>query len=136
AERVPSRWVLDVAGHLDGGGRRWWADDLLRGSAPWLCHVPSFDAGLRALREPATEQEHRLRSLLADGGALAAVDDDRTRLGAEVIAARRSSSFTRFDGNLAGLPVPSPVEGTTSPTRLERWAYCPHAHLVEDLLQA
>jgi ATP-dependent helicase/nuclease subunit B len=32
--------------------------------------------------------------------------------------------------------VPSPVERTTSPTRLERWAYCPHAHLVQDLLEA
>jgi hypothetical protein len=53
-----------------------------------------------------------------------------------VITARRSEAFTRFDGNLAGLAVPSPVERITSPTRLERWAACPHRHLVEDLLGA
>ena len=53
-----------------------------------------------------------------------------------MIDARRSTAFTRFDGNLAGLPVPSPVDRITSPTRLERWADCPHRHLVEDLLRA
>ena len=38
------------------------------GSAPWLSHVASFDAGLRHRGVPATEQEHRLRALLAAGG--------------------------------------------------------------------
>ncbi|MEQ1787907.1 MAG: PD-(D/E)XK nuclease family protein, partial [Acidimicrobiales bacterium] len=32
--------------------------------------------------------------------------------------------------------VPSPVDKITSPTRLERWAVCPHRHLVEDILRA
>ncbi|HEY9559092.1 MAG TPA: PD-(D/E)XK nuclease family protein, partial [Acidimicrobiales bacterium] len=85
---------------------------------------------------PSTAQEHRLRALLAAGGLLAATDDARTALGWDVISSRRSSDFTRFDGNLSALPVPSPVERITSPTRLERWAACPHRHLVEDLLRA
>ena len=98
--------------------------------------MASFDAGLRLLDVPATGQEHRLRALLATDGDLRATDDAGTALGAEVISARRSPRFTRFDGNLAGQPIPSPVDSITSPTRLERWADCPHRHLVEDLLRA
>lgn len=135
-ERVPSRWVLDLATALAATTERWWGADLLAATRPWLHHVASYDAGLRQLRVPATTQEHRLRAILATGGSLAATDDARTAAGAAVIAARRSSAFTRFDGNLAGLPVPSPVDSITSPTRLERWAACPHAHLVEDVLRA
>jgi hypothetical protein len=139
-ERVPSRWVLDLATHLAADGTtdpaRWWAPDLLGARVPWVHHVASFDAGLRHLTSPATAQEHRLLALLAGGGTLAAAEDACTALGASVISARRSSSFTRFDGNLAGMPVPSPVDRITSPTRLERWASCPHRHLVEDLLRA
>ncbi len=135
-ERVPSRWVLDLCTHLAGTGVRWWARHLHDAQVPWVRHVASFDAGLRHLDVPATGQEHRLRALLAAGGDLTATDDDGTTLGAELIGARRSASFTRFDGNLTGLPVPSPVERVTSPTRLERWADCPHRHLVEDLLRA
>ena len=77
-----------------------------------------------------------MRALLATDGDLRATDDPGTALGAEVISARRSPRFTRFDGNLAGQPIPSPVDSITSPTRLERWADCPHRHLVEDLLRA
>ena len=134
AERVPSRWVLDLASAR--AGERWWASDLLGADVPWVQHVASFDHGLRRLAVPATEQEHRLRSLLAAGGVLSAATDRRTARGAEVVEARRSARFTRFDGNLAGLDIPSPVERITSPTRLERWADCPHRHLVEDLLRA
>jgi ATP-dependent helicase/nuclease subunit B len=134
--RTPSRWVLDLATHVADDGRRWWAADLTAAEAPWVQHVASFDAGLRGLRVPATDQEHRLATLLAAGGALHRCGDDGTERGAEVIAARRSATFTRFDGNLSGLRVPSPVDQVTSPTRLERWARCPHLHLVEDLLRA
>ncbi len=133
-ERVPSRWVLDAASEL--AGERWWAPELMAAKEPWVRHVASFDHGLRQVSEPSTEQEHRLRSLLAAGGALSATDDARTQAGAEVVAARRSTAFTRFDGNLSSVDVPSPTERTSSPTRLERWASCPHRHLVEDLLRA
>jgi hypothetical protein len=133
-ERVPSRWVLDLASAM--ADKRWWAPDLQRSSVPWVRHVASFDAGVRNVAVPATAQEHRLLALLAAGGSLAETDDPRTALGASVIGARRSDRFTRFDGNLAGLPVPSPVDRITSPTRLERYATCPHRHLVEDILRA
>ncbi|MGK2949608.1 MAG: PD-(D/E)XK nuclease family protein [Acidimicrobiales bacterium] len=133
ADRVPSRWVLDLAGALDATDAPLWGADLLTRSARWLEHVPSFDAGLR-LGSPATAQEHRLLALLASGGDLATSGDALAAAAAEVVAARRSPRFTRFDGNLAGLAVPSPVDHITSPTRLERWAACPHAHLVQDIL--
>lgn len=136
ADRVPSRWVLDLATFLAGSPTRWWGADLLGAREPWLHHIASFDAGLRTMAVPSTGQEHRLRALLANGGALLGSDDTRTAAGAAVIDARRSATFTRFDGNLAGLPVPSPIDGITSPTRLERWASCPHAHLVLDILKA
>ncbi len=131
-ERVPSRWVLQVAGALGGGS--WYSDDLL-GAAPvpaWLEHVASFDAGLRAAAFPATEQEYRLRALLA-GVPPASVDRDAAA-GTRAVEERRSAAFTRFDGNLSGADVPSPVERTVSATRLERWANCPFAYLMRDIL--
>jgi ATP-dependent helicase/nuclease subunit B len=131
SERVPSRWVLELASEL--AGTRVWSDDLLRAGAGGVDHMASFDAGLRRPdASPATGTEHRLRALLAglDPG------DPVVAAGAAVVAARRSDAFTRFDGNLAGLAVPSPADGVTSPTRLERWAVCPFAYLVENVLRA
>ncbi len=136
-ERVPSRWVLDIARHL-ADSNAIWSRDLFTGQWPWVRHVASFDGGLRHLDFPATEQEHRLRSLLAaapDAAALSADTDPVLALAADVVTARRSRAFTRFDGNLAGLAVPSPLDGVTSPTGLERWAGCPFAYFVHDLLR-
>jgi ATP-dependent helicase/nuclease subunit B len=135
-ERMPSRWVLDLAPALAGADGAWWGPDLLRASAPWLQHVASFDAGIRHAAVPATAQEHRLRTLLSAGGDLTATGDAVAAAAGAVVEARRSARFTRFDGNLAGLDVPSPRATITSPTRLERWATCPHAHLVQDILGA
>ena len=134
-ERVPSRWVLDLCTHLAGTGP-WWAPDLAAAREPWVRHVASFDAGLRHLDVPATAQEHRLRSLLATRGRPRRHRRRRHHPRGRGDHGPPQPGFTRFDGNLAGLPVPSPVDRITSPTRLERWADCPHRHLVEDLLRA
>jgi ATP-dependent helicase/nuclease subunit B len=137
-ERVPSRWILQIASAI--AGERWWSDDLLGAERDWLTHVASFDAGLRHLEFPATEQEHRLRSLMVQGSTrlslpvLTATRDATLGAGAEVVAARRSDRFTRFDGNLAGLHPPSPAERVTSATRLEGWAACPFAYLLRNVL--
>jgi len=135
AERVPSRWVLDLAAAVEGSGRQLWAGDLPT-VGDWAQVVPSFDAGLRAMPVPATDQEHRLRELMALAGRVEDLDDPLTRGSAAAARDRRSDRFTRFDGNLTGVEVRSPFEGTMSPTRLERWASCPHQFLVEDLLGA
>lgn len=136
SERVPSRWVLDIASAL--AHKRLWSDDLLSADAPWLKHTASFEAGLRQLTFPASEQEHRLRSLMVavrgPEDLVSAADDSALSRGAAVVAARRGPQFTRFDGNLAGLEVPSPVTVPTSATRMERWAKCPFAYFVHDVL--
>lgn len=134
--RVPSRWALGAASAL--AGRRWDSDDLLdpHPSDPWLEHVASFDAGLRAVTFPASEQEYRLRSRLAgDGdGASPVPPDPIYAAGSAAVAERRSSRFTRFDGRVVGLGLPSPAEQVISATRLERWATCPFAYLMGDVL--
>ncbi|HTC82565.1 MAG TPA: PD-(D/E)XK nuclease family protein, partial [Acidimicrobiia bacterium] len=131
AERVPSRFALSLASAM--AGRTVSADELLDGRLDGAEHVASFDAGLRRLAVPATGQEHRLRALLA-AGLPAQPADPVLAAGAAVVAARRSGRFTRFDGNLTGLAVPSPVVTVTSPTRLERWAGCPLAYLLTEVL--
>ncbi len=138
-ERVPSRWVLEFASTL--AGERWWSDELLSADRPWLQHVASFDGGLRHLTSPASEQEHRLRLLMGQGStrlnapALATAGDATLDAGGGVVAARRSEHFTRFDGNLAGLTIPSPADQPTSATRLETWAGCPFAYFLQSLLR-
>jgi ATP-dependent helicase/nuclease subunit B len=138
-KRVPSRWLLQIASAIDG--EEWSSEKLLGAERPWLKHVASFDAGLRRMDFPASAQEHRLRSLMAQGTArldsssVDAIGDATLRAGSEVVRARHSDRFTRFDGNLAGLDVPSPAETTTSATRLEGWAACPYAYLLHSVLR-
>lgn len=138
-ERVPSRWVLEIASTL--AGERWWSDELLTSGRPWLEHVASFDAGLRHMAVPASAQEYRLRLLMGQGStrlsgsALATAGDATLDAGGGAVAARRSDLFTRFDGNLAGLTVPSPADQPTSATRLETWAGCPFAYLLQSILR-
>ncbi len=140
-ERMPSRFVLDTVEALHGSRR--YADDLTTLSAPWYTVVPSFTAGIARVGFPATDQEHRLRTLLdhtraghpAVSHALRSTDVALDRA-LECTTARVSRAFTRFDGNLAGLAVPSPVaEGAVvSPTRLEAWAGSPFDYLMEQVL--
>jgi ATP-dependent helicase/nuclease subunit B len=122
AERVPSRFALELASVLED--RRIGSGGL---DARLGCvdHVASFDAGLRRLEFPATGQEHRLRAMLATGADAVAAGDPVLAAGTELVAARRSHRFTRFDGNVADLLVPSPVDRVTSTSRLEKWAGCP-----------
>lgn len=136
-QRVASRWVLDIASSL--AGTTWWSKELLAADVPWVEHARSFEAGIRRLTFPATEQEHRLHSLLVaapDGpAALEAASDDTVLDGAAaLVGARRSKQFTRFDGNLTGLDVRSPMTSSTSATTMQSWAACPYAYFVGTLL--
>jgi ATP-dependent helicase/nuclease subunit B len=132
-ERVPSRWLADVAAAL--AGERVSTDALGGLREPWIEHVPSFAAGVRHWPFPATEQEYRLRAGLAHDGAVGGVDDPVAARGATVIRERRSFAFTRFDGNLAGIEVPTPHDTVVSSTRLEGWAKCPFAYFGQRLLE-
>ncbi len=135
AERVPSRWALEVGSIL--AGSRLWSEELLATSADWIGHSASYDAALRGLISPATAQEYRLRSIMAGGGgqrALSTLGDAALESGAAMLRGRRSDRFTRFDGNLQGLPVPSPVNRAVSATALEAWAKCPFGYLARHVL--
>lgn len=139
--RSASRWLLDDVSALAGSETRLVTADLdAHGSAAWLDVVPSFVAGIRRLSFPATGQEHRLAALLRGEGPLSAraptVADPVLAAGAALSESRRSDAFTRFDGNLAGLDLLPVVSGDRahSATRLQAWATCPHAYLLEHVL--
>jgi RecB family exonuclease len=141
-QRMPSRFLRDTVEVLDG--RRLAGDDLDRVDAPWHAHVPSFAAGIARTPFPATAQEHRLRDLLdhAQRGEHVATHPlrhaDRVFDRAlDCALSRAGPRFTRFDGNLAHVQVGSPAEppAVVSPTRLEAWANCPHAYLMESVLR-
>ncbi len=142
--RAPSRWALDIASVR--AGQRIWSTDLFGARYDWLEHIASYDAGLRRADFPSTSQEYRLRSLLAnrpgrlgrsvlDSSVLDSLGDRVLSAGAVVVAARASDRFTRFDGNLGGLAVPSPAELVTSATRLEGWATCPFGYFLHEILK-
>lgn len=139
SERVPSRWALDVAAALSGTPR--WKPGLLADGPAWLTNTASFDQGVRCCRMPATAQEHRLRTLLAQAphrgelSQVAAAVDATAARGVEVLDGRQGEYLSRFDGNLDGLDVPSPIGGGTSATRLERWADCPFAYFLAVVLR-
>ncbi|MEA3075870.1 MAG: ATP-dependent helicase/nuclease subunit [Actinomycetota bacterium] len=139
--RTASRWLLDDASRLDGGPSRLFTADLhAREGAGWLDVVPSFTAGLRRAALPATTQEHRLAVLLRGDGPLSsrtpALVDPVLAAGAALAEARRSNAFTRFDGNLDGVDLGPITDGRRahSATRLQAWAECPHAYLLEHVL--
>ena len=125
-ERVPSRWLLGVATEL--AGEQVSGEAFLASDAPWVEHVPSYAHAVTHATFPATEQDYRLRA------GPAAVDDALVAAGTAVVQARQGHEFTRFDGNVGGIAVPTPIDATTSATRLEAWATCPHAYFVRYLL--
>lgn len=131
SERIPSRWAIELASSM--ADERWWSRDLLEAKNDWVDHVASFSSALSHLPFPSTEQEYRLTALYSH--RYEAGDDPILAAGMATVAARRSSAFTRFDGNLAGRPIPSPVDSITSATRLERWAKCPFAYLLQVILR-
>jgi ATP-dependent helicase/nuclease subunit B len=131
-ENVLSRWLAEITaepGRADGGADSG-AGAGPDGHTPVPIEVmPSFAHGVTHVPNPATEQEYRLRV----PAALAA--DPIVVAGRELSSARQSARFTRFDGNLAGLPLRSPLDDVVSATRLETWAVCPHAYLMRQVLR-
>ena len=112
-ERMPSRWLVEILDLVDGTD-----------------HVHSFAHAVTHLSFPATEQEYRL------GNPDWTSDHDLVVVAGKALqGARRSSRFTRYDGNLAGQPVRSPLDDVVSATRLETWAACPHAYFMRQVLR-
>ncbi len=142
-ERMASRWLLAIAGRL--AGEEISGEDLTKFSNhDWYTETPSFAGGLARLSFPATTQEYSLRSLFEHQVTAAPLADHHLaqnepafRRSIELTKARRSRDFTRFDGNLSHLTIPSPAdEGVfMSPTRLEAWTNCPHRYLMQNVLR-
>jgi ATP-dependent helicase/nuclease subunit B len=138
---VPSRFLVEAFGV---GHHERLADDLGALPADRYTPVPSFAAGHARVEFPATEQEHRLRSLLdhaRTGGAVAEYDlqnvDVALRRGTETVVARNSREFSRFDGNLAGHDAGRVTDGdvVVSPTRLQTYAANPFDYFLEYVLR-
>jgi ATP-dependent helicase/nuclease subunit B len=122
-EHVPSRFL---------------ADTLAAVAPEQITTVASFAQGIAACVFPATEHELGVRAALADQQWVRALPNvERSRA---LLRARASGEFTRFDGNLAHLRdqlrAISPLDSdrAISPTRLELWADCPHAYLMQSIL--
>ena len=140
-ERVPSRFLVEAIG---AAGTERLPDDINDLRADWYTPVPSFAAGLARVEFPATEQEHRLRSLLDHTRAGRPVAehelrgvDVALRRGIETVDARTSRDFTRFDGNLAGHDVGRVTDGSVvvSPTRLQAYAANPFDYFCQYVLR-
>lgn len=126
---LPSRWLLHSASALTGAVVD--SSDWHALAEPVVEVVPSHLAAVTAASTPVSLTERDLAELhaLAEAGVGLAAHPAVTgavERGIHAIAARRSSEFTEFDGNLAGVAIPSPTdEGhPLSATGLEPWAQC------------
>ena len=148
ADRLPSRWLLASAQGLaaaaaDEEDLLVAAGDLAKLPADIFTDLPSPTAALRSCAFPPTRQEYILRLLLDhrdNGHALRehplAAPGAPLGPAVRMLAARRSSAFTRFDGNLAGCDISDPAGGgrPVSATQLEAWATCPHGYFMRYML--
>ena len=130
--RIPSRWLLPTLRILSGEkeiSATTWQDiadnDRISGSG-------AFASALRERDSFATEQEWQVRAACAQ-----TLEDEVVDAGRKMLEARSSTSFTRFDGNLAGsdgLIDYRTSEKSISPSALEQYAGCPHAFFVQRML--
>lgn len=123
---LPSRWLLDSVSVLAGRTVHATefetvADEL--GDEVFRA-VPSFATGISESAMSTSIEERDLVELARASGApsehpLAAL----VGRGLHMQLARRSSDFTEFDGNLAGVDTSS-GDRPVSPSRLETWSSC------------
>jgi hypothetical protein len=143
-ELRPSRWLLDTLGALEGTHRRLYSRDVAElDPIDGFVIIPSFTDAVRNGGEPMSESDRDLRALLRwsesgvdlSGHFLA---DRGVTLGAglEAQRSRHSNRFTRFDGRIADVNVPSPTSAAAvSPTSLETYAACPRRYLMQQVLR-
>ena len=139
--RLPSRWLLPSLRVLSGQpglqATRWESV-----SGAWLDGSPSYAAGLSHGDVLASEQEWRIRAVLAGHGSGVTVDevlatDEIARRAMAMIRGWASDGLTRYDGDVSGHGIPGPADAgqVVSPTALEEWTRCPHAYFVRRLLR-
>ena len=148
-ERLPSRWLLEVAGALVHGDHQPllssdWPDELnhVHPLHRHLTKTRSFREGVDRAAAPASLLDHDLARLVAYRDSALPLEghhlfdtDEVLRRGLGLARDRRSSAFTRFDGNLASVVRPaSTLDGLLSATRLETWAACPMRYFLANEL--
>jgi ATP-dependent helicase/nuclease subunit B len=140
-DRPLSRYALDAVEAI--AGTRPDGRELLTLDEKWLDVVPSFAAGVARARFPATAQDVRLRALTHDRPDREAfrrhavvVADRALASAAELLHARGSARFTRFDGNLSECAIPdlTAAERPLSATRLEQYSVNPFGWFLTNLL--
>lgn len=143
-ELRPSRWLLDTLGALEGSDHRLYSRDVAElDPIDSFSIVPSFTDAVLNGGEPMSEADRDLRSLLRwreRGRDLAThflADVDATLgSGLEVHRSRGSNRFTRFDGRIADVDIPSPTSfAAVSATSLETYAACPRRYLMQQVLR-
>lgn len=131
---LPSRWLLDTASEL--AGHTVHATDFAELGGDVVEEVRSFSSGIiaSATRTGSTSVDE------FDLAMLAASEHPTTHPVARVVAGglethrqRRSSRFTAYDGNLAGLDGLLD-ERPMSPSRLETWAACGFKYFLKHVL--
>lgn len=127
---VPSRWLVEAIER--SSGHRPEAEKLMEGiPVAGVDIVPSYSAGLAAVAAGDVAalhaQEKAFASLAAAGSpdGHPALADPVVARGTDLIRARASQTFTRFDGNLDGDGVDVSSLAVLSPTSLETYASCP-----------
>ena len=143
-EQRPSPWLLASLGAIEGSGRRLFSRDLpTLGTVPGYRMVPSLTAAIRSSGEPASLDDRDLRSLLVWGEHVGRLDghilvdlDPILGLGLTARRQRASSGFSRFDGRVARVTVPSPTETVAlSATSLQDYGTCPRRYLLGKVLR-
>lgn len=138
--RLPSRWLLDTATALAGEDVRstGFAEVADSDDVPEIAVVSSHATGVRKLRAAMAEDRDMAEIAEHIGAGGQARDHPLSTsvgLGLEMQQARRSDSFTAFDGNLAGQPIPGMDTKPASASRWETWAGCGFkfylAHILE-----
>ena len=122
AQRIPTRWLAAI-------------------DAPAVEPVSSHHAALLGTEFPTNDGEYRLRGLLAASVDAGPLDPTSERVAADLVAARslfvraarRSSTFTEFDGDLTG-EVIGHFDRPLAPTQVEQWVTCPHGYFMRHIL--
>jgi hypothetical protein len=137
--RLRSRWLLESAMQL--AGHRLTNEDMDRLDEPWYTLIPSFDTALAGQSVAVSLAERDLRSLRAWRDADRALEEHpvalsskRLRHGWGAQNARRSASFTRWDGRVEVGADELLFTRVQSPSTLERWAKCPRQYLFSTVL--
>lgn len=134
AQHLSSRWLLPTLRALSGRPGLM-ATEWDTPPTAWMTTSASFAGSLSTAVIPAHEQEWRTQAALAG----AAPADPVVSAAHALLRARRSGTYTRYDGDLthvaAGLPDYAAGQVPVSPTALERFAVCPHAYFVQRLLR-